>query len=200
MVRALLDGQKTQTRRVVKEPPGWNPHEMPLQTVAQHPEIERAQAFFGDGFGIGCPYGKPGDRLWVRETWTLTNHGTPVYRADCRDKTGQHWPSIAEDPAGVRWRPSIHMPRSASRIALDVKAVRVERVQGISDADAEAEGACHWFRSSEGAAFLKTLGFAVPDRPRFLFELLWKRINGAESWQQNPWVWVVSFAVSGRTA
>ncbi len=74
-----------------------------------------------------CPYGQPGDRLWVRETFTLTNHGDPVYKADFRDNRGHYWASVAADPDDVRWRPSIHIPRSASRITLEISYHRLRR-------------------------------------------------------------------------
>jgi hypothetical protein len=126
---------------------------------------------------VKCPYGLPGDRLWVRETWgpRITN-GEPdprqqyvKYRADdvddspCDENDWHEW----ED----RWRPSIHMPRWASRITLEVTGVRIERLQDISEADARAEGV------------VDTLAF----------EELWDSINGSGAWDANPWCWCISF-------
>jgi hypothetical protein len=110
-----------------------------------------------------CPYGQPGDRLWVREAWAYVDDevdGRLEYRATC-------------ELAGVKWLPSIHMPRWASRITLEITAVRVERLQDISEDGAKAEG--------------------VPDRNAY--HKLWEQINGAGSAVADPWVWVVEFAL-----
>jgi len=147
MVRAILDGSKTQTRRVWKMPRGCD-------------ECRR-------------PYGQPGDRLWVRETWRSYPDGI-VYRADYRD-------TDFADAVHAPWRASIHMPRSASRIELEVTGLRVERLQDISEADANAEGVKHSLHLPGGR-------FA-----RENFAHLWWTIHGDESWEANPWVWVVSF-------
>ena len=192
MVRAILAGTKTQTRRVVKaQPPddkqraawyepgvmGWAPPECP----SQHWHCVR------------CPYGQPGDRLWVREAWTTHAFLDDVaprnlttisinYLADGGDvQTGKH-------------RPSIHMPRRISRITLEITDVRVERLQDISEGDAQAEGTpcyvcggpmdgrseddCHCFHSKAKTSDYRNL---------------WERINGAGSWEAHPWVWVVEF-------
>lgn len=156
MVRAILDGRKTQTRRVVKpQPQGFDAHKMDW----------------------GCPYGQPGDLLWVRETVWIESDGTPVYRADGEFLDG--WTQ-----RGLRWRPSIHMPRWASRLTLRVTGVRVQRLQEISCADA----AC------EGMGFHGCMG--IPGDKEWLrmhFQQLWEDINGVESWGANPWVWVIEF-------
>lgn len=148
MVRAILDGRKTQTRRVVKP----------------------RQGMLDDWTGLPCPYGKPGDRLWVRETCYFEQpHGEVIYRADPGSEK-------ALDPefTGLRWRPSIHMPRWASRITLEIVNVRVERLQDIRVDDARAEGVtAKW--------------------PVHGFRNLWQSINGFGSWDANPWVWVVEF-------
>lgn len=159
MVRAILEGRKTQTRRVVKPQPA---HIAGIGTVLNIDTIT----------GKACPYGKPGDRLWVRETWDgvrLDGGGALVsYRAD-GDKP------VTDDG---RWHPSIHMPRWASRITLEVVSVRVERLQEISEEDAMAEG----------------VALAENYRgPVAHFASLWEQINGLGSWNANPWVWVVEF-------
>lgn len=169
MVRAILEGRKTQTRRVVK------------------PQPTGALAARGR---TACPCGQPGDRLWVRETHAVYQaHGQ--HRED-----GERWgpwgglpTTVSPDRTQVvyyregfdrcdpgRWRPSIHMPRWASRITLEVTGVRAERLHDITEADAVAEGA-----STAGP-------FAV-----YHFMDLWTSINGAESWNGNPWVWVIEF-------
>ena len=178
MVRAILAGTKTQTRRVVKgAPEDWSP----VQPQVYAPTIVDRHGFEQpgpDAFGAGdaqgdhwirCPYGQPGDRLWVRETWA--QHGvSAVYRADSGDR-----------PAGAgMWRPSIHMPRWASRITLEVTGVKVERLQGISEADAIAEG-------------IPQSDVSPPDMGVFAYRQLWESINGPGSWDANPWVWCVSF-------
>ena len=175
MVRALLAGTKTQTRRIakpVKHPDLGNvysPGALVLEHEPQH-VIDRA-----------CPYGKPGgDRLYVREAWAAPHaydHLPPrLIPQDARI----HY-AATEDRGGLLWRPSIHMPRWASRITLEVTGVRVERLQGISEADAIAEGARNSLHLPGGR-------FA-----RENFEHLWWTINGDGSWESNPWVWVVEF-------
>lgn len=199
MVRALLAGTKTQTRRVVKarKDPDYGCHMSPGEIAGdEHPERL-------------CPHGKPGDRLWVRETWYCDDYrvqrgpylkpddmdvaearsdGTLCYAADNRR------PYEAEQPV---WKPSIHMPRWASRITLQVTGVRAERLQDISAADAWAEGipgapplGVHiermdeWVRWSDGV---------MRDDPRSAYRALWEHINGPGSWDANPWVWVLEF-------
>lgn len=185
MVRALLAGTKTQTRRVVK---GIDPANLDAtMTKAQWRQVNREKpVFFGPTFF--CPHGQPGDRLWVRESWAFGIHamgakrdedGPFVYAAD----------GTTHGRLGERWRPSIHMPRSACRLVLEITAVRVERLQAISEPDAEAEG----------VEFLRH----IPDADetlsvKQLFECLWTGINGADSWVANPWVWVVEFRVLPR--
>jgi len=191
MVRAILEGRKTQTRRLVKPAivaeleGGWG-------TYNQVCEMR-------DGGIVPCPYGVPGDRLWVRETFTQTQFGNYVYRADAKDDKGQRWHSIeVGDPSGeVKWRPSIFMPRAASRILLEITDVRVERLQSITEIDAKSEGAKVGYFDIEGK-------FVSADEDTeiklgrcgcFLsgFENIWININGPESWEKNPWVWVIEF-------
>lgn len=156
MVRAILAGTKTQTRRVVK----GNLGAICKGNIPLVADISR------------CPYGQPGDRLWCRETWgEHCSNKSIVYRADFG--AGEF------DPVN-RWRPSIHMPRIASRILLEIESVRVERLNDISRGDAMAEG-CPFPNMASG-----------PD-PRKWYSGLWDEINGAGSWAANPWVWVVEF-------
>jgi len=176
MVRALLAGTKTQTRRVVKPQPVMRDGEPEWPADAKRPR--------GRGFE-DCPYGAPGDRLWVRETWnTFEGWAGYFYAADNHsfgigaDDDPDHIPEHA-----VRWRPSIHMPRAASRITLEITAVRVERLQDISEADAIAEGADPLLVPPDGGSAPHVEGYRT----------LWEYINGAGSWDLNPWVWVVEF-------
>lgn len=171
MVRAILSGAKTQTRRVVKG------------SRYRH-EINRDGVWFedeyGDWFKGPCPFGEPGDRLWVRETFTDVSTGDmraqghrPVwYRADG---------SSDADDSLCRWTPSIHMPRWASRISLEVTGVRVERLQEISEADARSEGCPHAPVDQDWS------------QCRRWFQEQWLSIYGEDSWNANPWVWVIEF-------
>jgi hypothetical protein len=184
MVRALLAGTKTQTRRVVKPQPveSWT-------RSANGPRSTRSWSWplpdgqhvpVPDGMAVRCPHGPPGDRLWVREAWRsgrLTDGFAP------REMTPHVVWYEADGPApeatNGRARASMHMPRWASRITLEVTEVRVERLQDISHDDACAEG----IESTRGGAG------ACIDR----YRALWESINGHGSWQTNPWVWVVVF-------
>ena len=193
MVRAILEGRKTQTRRTCK----------PVQP--------NSDGIWPAGRVPDCPYGAPGDLLWVRETWAHYQCVDHIRRAD-----GRAFSEVSDGLAGYkadgfegiedfrkhvklmsgsacesveingdRWRPSIHMPRWASRITLKVTDVRVERLQQISEADANAEGVVrHEWEYDNGEG---------PETDRAAFECLWSHINGADSWAANPWVWVVSF-------
>lgn len=191
MVRALLAGTKTQTRRVVniQPAPGCIGHFGPGSPFIR-----------GERGVIRCPYGQPGDRLWVRETWNaFAGWAGYYYAADYEgwgigsDDDPDHVPDHA-----VRWKPSIHMPRSASRILLEVTAVRVERLQDISEADARAEGifqhvrgGWHWHKhDSSNLDDWNQFGYRTA---RHTYQSLWEQINGAGSWDANPFVWVVEF-------
>ena len=183
MVRALLDGTKTQTRRVCKPAEAAG-----LSFVVEVPDpLERGQVYNGSHFGneeggvqFACPYGGIGDQLWVRETWAPLTTGH-AFAAD---------PVWTASPSG-RWHPSIHMPRAASRIDLEVTGVRVERLQDISEADARAEGA----RECDPVSGREVLLAGPSQRGSFVLHYrdIWEQINGAGSWDANPWVWVVMF-------
>lgn len=198
MVRAILAGTKTQTRRAVKPQP---PQETIGISIYHHPD-HRPHFWANDGASLlewsqPCPYGARGDRLYVRETWQHENspHGPyqadaqVFYRADYLDDL--HGPDGEKSPAGKyrTWRPSIHMPRSASRILLEVSSVHVERLQDISEADARAEGA----PSSHPSIDRISREYGYEDFPRSWYAQLWDQINGAGAWASNPWVWVVEF-------
>lgn len=203
MVRAILAGKKTQTRRIVKAP-----SELGLDMVGiaarVFPGIAPAPIVIPDGT---CPYGVPGDRLWVRETFIIeTNMGSstdyPPPFSDGRpvnhhrdDDWGEWWEQChyrATDPRPelvrlddkeMGWRPSIFMPRWASRITLEVTGVRIERLQDISEDDALAEGITQTHAVTPGD------GLAVQN-----YAMLWDELNGKKApWAENPWVWVVEF-------
>lgn len=217
MVRAILAGRKTMTRRVVRPQPDqsceaywrcvsstrksnigtWTPRGGAIKASGEIPQA---------GSPVRCPYGAPGDRLWVRETWTPDHrdfypHFPAVYKADGgydyeRNEKGEVYSPEQKSWYPYRWRPSIYMPRWASRIDLEVTAVRVERLHDCDDADAMAEG-MHKFHGLElyGHDRNGTAGNLVGGSPREAFALPWESIHGAGAWDENPWVWVVGFTV-----
>ena len=195
MVRALLDGSKTQTRRVVK------PQPVGVEKFAIEEDTSGNEFFFTLGAEddrrtrpilgtVACPYGQPGDFLWVRESLFLsTETNRHHYSA-----TGIALPGVdyeAEPPPAIglpaRSIPSIHMPRWASRITLEITGVRVERLQDISESDALAEGV-----TDTGAIILGRMAEDVTG-PIAEYAVLWESINGPGSWDANPWVWAVEF-------
>jgi len=193
MVRAILDGRKSQTRRVIVptmaprvaprhlEPCSINGKQVLHVWAGSHADYPSEKWFI-------CPYGAPGDRLWVRETWAYVGPGSGSDRPEYVEQTknpenhtlGNVWYKANEMHAFhascspyFRWSPSIHMPRWASRLTMEVTGVRVERVQSISEGDAKVEGV------KSAAEFCA----------------LWDEINGKRGygWDANPWVWVVEF-------
>lgn len=192
MVRAILDGSKTQTRRAMKPQPVRIGDSTVLQWRDGLFQPERLPS--NSSLLAHCPYGKPGDRLWVRETWYCDDYRVqtgPYLEVDgareltvyCADDPR---PYEAEQPV---WRPSIHMPRWASRITLEISAVRIERLNDISQADARAEGAPPSHPSIDWVS--RSFGYA--DFSRSWYAQLWEAINGPCSWDANPWVWVIEF-------
>jgi hypothetical protein len=220
MVRAILAGRKTQTRRIVKGVDG---------AYSPIPAGHRLLNYAGEEEIARCPYGKPGDRLWCKETWHYVNHqhgprGLEVcigYPADGDDlpnrpsiPVGEEWADRADAwPYRPRRHPSIHMPRWASRITLEITGVRVERLQAISEADAKAEGVEPPEAEREdhdwsicptcgGTGLHGSLGDNLGyrevdctdcDTHAKRYRHLWNAINGPGSWDANPWVWVVEF-------
>jgi len=208
MVRAILAGTKTQTRRIVKPQPSehWSPRVglyCPTVIDKHTGEEDAGPEVFGasdEDYGRVAKYA-PGDLLWVRETWApadvlvkgyeLDDPDFVAYRADEMVRssatgfnTGKGW-----NVDKLKWKPSIFMPRWASRITLRVTGVRVERLQAITEADAMAEGiVCdgkHGWRSHPGDM--------RHNAPTHAYRALWESINGAGSWDANPWVWVYEF-------
>ena len=168
MVRAILNGTKTQTRRIVK----------PNHIAAYHDGVP---SLFS-----GFPYGVNGDRLWVRETWSHTGDGVWSIAAARMAPTGR--PVYAADGGEGPWWPSIHMPREFSRITLEVVRVRVERLNDCSEADAKAEG-CGLAPALPDCTEVEACGQTF----RAGYAALWNDINGPGSWEANPWVWVITF-------
>lgn len=204
MVRAILEGRKTQTRRVIKLP-----RSMASRRLDEYLFNCSGKAWPAwNNPDLKCPYGKPGDRLWVRETWAevprylpMTDEDAPwredgrilVWAADPDWKGARQFlcaDGVIRWAKPARWRPSIHMPRFASRITLEVTGVRVERLQATSEADATAEGV----QQCEGGAMdYLSNDYAQGYSPVASFRSLWESIYGADSWAANPWVWVVEF-------
>lgn len=212
MVQAILDGRKTVTRRVVKPQPEDDIDDLhggEFRDRAPYDlECNETGLVYGYGFECEdqvwkCPYGRPGDRLWVREAWRLTCDTDAVccvaYRADgaalhylC-DNGGEGDPTELAGPAGelwdvdeAKWKTSIHMPRWASRITLEVKSVRVERLQEITEAEAKAEGITKAIVAGIAPGTFYRAGFAQ----------LWDNLSADRgySWESNPWVWRVEFS------
>lgn len=211
MIRALLAGTKTQTRRKVKQATGLS------LSVEQHP-TESGKAvlswLIGDGPGypvmeqvkvVDCPYGQVGDRLWVREAWQVdapcdgTWHDTAWY--GCKGSPLSEIPARFQHPnfcnyaanwiyGDIVWRSPIFMPRWASRILLEIVSVRVERLQEISEADAEAEGVqC----DSDGWFYYQMPSTQCCVTAVDSYQTLWSQINGTGSWILNPYVWGLEF-------
>lgn len=219
MVRAILEGRKTMTRRVIKpQPDGWAQCSPNAPVVAYRNRGD--DGWFVKKDEYFCPYGQPGDRLWVRESAYIADPGFgPPSDGGVRDNSGYlrtvgYAATMCADSVrcakdfGVKLTPSIFMPRWASRILLEVTAVRVERVQDISEVDAKAEGLSEI--TKDGRLFK----YGIPDRdglpgtdndgwpwsewetdPRKAFCKLWNSINAERGygWDANPWVWVIEF-------
>ncbi|HAW5924962.1 TPA: hypothetical protein JL215_002320 [Escherichia coli] len=205
MVRAILDGRKTQTRRIMAPQPADdiercifpNPEAIGWKSSLRHKHGSTTAHF--------CHYGQPGDRIWVRETFQGPLFDYDLMDSYCKDPTPFEKPEFcvykadgvpapefydADDELHCCWRPSIHMPRWASRILMEITDVRVERLNAISQEDAQAEG-------MELTGWRPT--YSDPDSggevmtPYDNFAELWSSIYGDESWKANPWVWVISF-------
>ena len=184
MVRAILNGTKTQTRRIMKlQPISCIKHSEPFLIMYGKENANRQE------WTKRCPYGVPGDRLWVKETFRPFEDdeiGTCIqYRVDMTRRKPiwrgeqQGWKAEQDAMNIDHWKPSIFMQREFSRITLEVTGVRVEQVQDIGEADARAEGVSNLPRKLASH--------------RELYYELWTKINGADSWEANPWVWVIEF-------
>jgi hypothetical protein len=199
MVRAILAGRKTQTRRVIKPQPtkrdnlNWVDAGEASFCNGTHEKAAKCK----DNSVIKSPYGGPGDRLWVREAWCRDYHADGIfgYRADELNPDHKH--TLKE----IKWTPSIHMPRWASRILLEVTNVRVERVQDISREDVISEGLSSIEVELRGERLpihkhaFENHKYAFENH-KHAFAKLWDSINGKKpgrSWSANPWVWVIDF-------
>lgn len=230
MVTAILEGRKTQTRRIIQESfngclTGGGPHPCPNEPIVFYP----GETFEFDGQQITvdytqvraqfhcstldseakCRYGKPGDMLWVREKWARHDN---VYQGGYGYTHGEEpppWPPYAEHQgikrsvdffqeypkSNQKWKPSIHMPKTAARIFLLNQEIKVEALHDISESDAKAEGVEVMYK--EHGVFPMYKDYLsdnfVFDNAKDSFKSLWTLINGSDSWYQNPWVWVVKF-------
>ncbi len=201
MVRAILEGRKTQTRRIVKNHPGCG-FEIGTYHKAltdrhgeQYPACTESFGIFAEdgSWSIECPYGQPGERLWVREAWAPATAALPladgvIYRADYHTGLERRY-------GDQKWKPSIHMKRADSRINLEITSVRVELLNEISVEDSIAEG-IEPVRNIWKLYGERIIGSAdATGQPRKSYASLWQSINGPGSWAANPFVWVVEFKV-----
>ncbi|HED3952366.1 hypothetical protein [Klebsiella pneumoniae] len=221
MTRAILDGRKTQTRRPIK----WKQTRFTeigeREDGSKWPWSEDAE--HACDFWHPCPFGAVGDRIWVRETWGVVSHeldedgriqpwtpdrpataihempfgngyysGHAIYAADGDFTWGDD--DGYEDGRSC-WKPSIHMPRAASRILLEITDVRVERLNAISEEDAEAEGIDMEALYDSQDCYDCIANHNMTGRPTVTgaFKYLWESIYGEEGWKSNPWVWVIEF-------
>ena len=228
MVRAILSGRKTQTRRVVKLPNNnslgeWEPTTVGGSDARGIKHDEQAAIWHRrTGDCVCCPHGLPGDRLWVRETFSGPHYRTGEPPRLWHRLDDIHYWADGNPEAGdwTRPLPSIHMPRWASRLTLEITGVRVERLQDISEDDAAAEGVesvdSRDHEDRDGGNFDRTLcgncgglrlyaslgpnlgvqfdtDCSECDTHAKRFRWLWEGINGSDSWRANPWAWVVEF-------
>lgn len=224
MVRAILEGRKTQTRRIVKfKQCGM----LSTEFCSEGFDVYRFDHQYSKlvmSETMPCPYGQPGDRLWVRETWQAVHFEKDFETGICDDwYHARHIPKLSNDgywkvcyeadgtwpkdrdERGFPFRPSIHMPRWASRITLEITNIRVERLQDISEEDALAEGVTGWTEpgqvkipvglGTQHGRQMQDGNIRVKQSPIYQFQDLWESINGPGSWEKNPWVWVINFKV-----
>lgn len=200
MVRALLEGRKTQTRRIMKPQPESGPG---MNCTRIRYKNRRGDIVLDEALESQhccqalCPYGVPGDRLWVRETFW---YEPPSFGEVCGIKYQDGDEALlfradGEVEGGVKWKPSIFMPRLLSRITLDIAEVRVQRLQDISEEDAEAEGLWRgrarrhlWWLNATDCRLCEPFHGHKP-----AYQYLWQSINGPGSWDANPWVWAITF-------
>lgn len=185
MVKAILDGRKTQTRRICKPQP--HPDFLKrgvVSIVPQWPMQDGMRWFMRDGMSelVKSPYGAPSDRLWVKETWRPDDYAPEdtIYAADIPEEI------LSEGKGIITWKPSIHMSRKRSRLNLEITGLRVERLQDITEHDAYCEGV-QLTDDFTGCAEDLNGSYVTA------YEYLWKQINGEKSWDENPWVWVIEF-------
>ena len=178
MVQAILDGRKTMTRRIIKPQPDddglWDDDKFP-RSIDSRLKNWNGQTAEGLSREWKCPYGKPGDRLWVKETWRPKRHsfltGYPYEYKTTAKEDGV--------PLDEPWNSSLFMPKGAARIWLEIISIKVERLQDITDFDAQKEG----------------YGFETDFHATDWFLQIWEGIHGVGSWDINPFVWVIEFKV-----
>lgn len=193
MVQAILNGQKTITRRIVKGTAlEWLKPELFVPDYVTDPNNNL------------CDYGYAGDTLWVRETWTENGLGYYRFKADWPEGKGAFTGKSVPEKFRNRWKPSIHMPKKACRLHLEITALRIERLHDITEEDAINEG-IQWYKDPSGSIRYRDYmadasGYGDPSvdypsvpTPKHSFRTLWISINGKESWEANPWVWVITF-------
>lgn len=197
MVRALLSGAKTQTRRVMKPQPSfYDPSEgFPIGNERRTSVEWKGQHCAPETLGLMAPHGNVGDGLWVKETFKPHSTFAHLKPSEIPDSKIFYRADNSYAPSNTKWWPSLFMQRRFSRILLDIVDVRVQRLHDITEADAEAEGV---YEPSLGDLDVVSPNFigklarsAAP--PLVLWEMLWKRINGDASWNANPWVWAYTF-------
>ncbi len=186
MVRALLDGRKTMTRRVVKPQPPEGARYSGVHYACDAPDAWFFNSPHG-GHRVRCAFGE-GDRLWVREGFAGGRPGVAnvIYRA------GHENDRTSGPRVNMPWRSPIHMPRWASRLTLVVTDVRVERLQDISEDDARAEGVA----KSHPGGWWSGADYQAAPTAKAAFALLWNSIHGPDAWSENPWVCALSFSVA----
>ncbi|MCM7687653.1 hypothetical protein M8S61_08355 [Enterobacter asburiae] len=197
MVRAILEGRKTQTRRIMKVQPVLNGSFYEVYGAGWVTSMKSVPAIPGHSLASNCPFGLVGDRIWVRETWADAGASAPdlkLYRANYPAHVPTHYENVPPVDE-IRWTPSIHMPRWASRLTLEITGVRVERLNGISETDAEAEGIDMEALFDAQDCYDCIADHNMTGRPTATgaFKYLWESIYGEESWKSNPWVWVIEF-------
>jgi hypothetical protein len=218
MVQAILKQRKTQTRRVVKLPnTPWMPEAVEEWRFSEcFVSLENSNNYVAAFHKLSlqeivkCPYGKPGDLLWVRETYAAPHDCDHLKPREIPKGKRIHY-AATEERGGLLWRPSIFLPRWASRISLKIADIRVERLQEISEDDARAEGLKGMTKDGS------LVKYGIPDNdglpggddhgwhwqqwesdPRRAFRGLWESVNGVGSWDKNPLVWVVDFCPLGQ--
>lgn len=192
MVRALLDGTKTQTRRLCKPQPDIAA-ESGARVGVFTPDDQRLGRL---GKALLCPYGQPGDKLWAREAWRTASAWDCTPPRDLPGRVDLHYEANGRPNAHFcfgKLRPGMFMPRAASRITLEVTGVRVERLQDISEADALAEGVTPKWEPGCSGRLMEALGGFGFRPAASAYADLWEQINGPGAWDLNPWVWVVEF-------
>jgi hypothetical protein len=216
MIQALLEGRKSMTRRIIKPQPEYYEIEdkkmVRYETKKSYMQIQ-IDNLADEFLGIPCPYGKIGDVLWVRETFTIMEpeHCASmserfVYKADMKHPDSEEMrQEYIKSGYPYQWKPSIFMPRAACRILLEITDIKVERLQDINFQDALNEGV-HRESDASGQGWFDNYQFldskfnqhnvdthAMFKDPVRSFKTLWQSINGEESWDKNPWVWAIAF-------